>query len=130
MPDAGVKPSAVFFQQGVSSRSSLESRCARTAPPPSPDVGRKQRTFPRAGNYPFLEVLLDGQKKIIHAGVQGFRCQAGDSAGLKDSEVMASQKLTNCCVAAIALATSTYGKYASLLDNRAPCIWRFLLSHL
>jgi hypothetical protein len=36
--------------------------------------------------------------------------------------MMASQKLVNCCVAAIASR-----KYVSLLDNRAPCIWRFLL---
>ena len=40
--------------------------------------------------------------------------------------LMASQKLTNCCVAAIALVSGV-PKYASF--HCAPCIWRFLLSH-
>jgi hypothetical protein len=42
-------------------------------------------------------------------------------------DVAKTHQLLRCCACSRCFDVR---KYASLLDNRAPCIWRFLLSHL
>jgi hypothetical protein len=45
---------------------------------------------------------------------------------LKFDGVAKTHQLLRCCNCSRCFDVR---KYASLLDNRAPCIWRFLLSH-
>jgi hypothetical protein len=46
---------------------------------------------------------------------------------LKNDGGAKTHQLLRCCNCSRSFDVH---KYASLLDNRAPCIWRFLLSHL